>query len=173
MVVFCIVDMQSDPNLGFKTLTYNPKLIKKISNLTGEHVQKGSIVVLLEYKNFGSTDCDILNKLNKYAKCHKITKNRDDGSKYITKLLKEKGYSSIETEKIYICGINTHYCVKSTALGLAKRLPESQVIVLENYCKDINKKHTLGEVLAYERQINVGPGPPKNIRTLKRKRLNM
>ena len=153
MGVLCVVDVQSHHLLGFSAAIGNNDLIAKISEEVANAMRRKDIIFIVEYNGYSITDKMITDQLRDYPWSHKhfTFKSRNDGSDDIVYILKTGGYSSIETERILVCGVNTHYCVKATAMGLAKQMPESSVIVLDNLSNDCHRNDSLADSLVNER----------------------
>lgn len=170
MVVLCIVDMQTHPTKGFPAAD-DEFLIADIQGLIFDAVRKGDIIVFVRYSGFGKTDRRIKGYCAGYSKVHYVRKDDQDGSEKIAGLLRKSKYSSVETEKIYVCGVYTHACVKRTAWGLAKEYPNSNVVVLENYTRG-TREESLTEVLTRQRLDTVKDNygqVPSNLFTRKRR----
>lgn len=167
MGVLCIVDVQSDRFLGYKP-AMNPILIDRVVDEINKAKRKRDIITVTEFVGRGDTDAKILDSLDNYDRVHYTCKDSRDGSKELSEIFTQE-YSCTDTEKIYVCGVYTHYCVRDTAEGLAKRLPYATVTVLEDASNDNHYEGSLSQRLARKRQKRPYKSTPKNLKTRKRR----
>jgi len=102
-MMLLVIDMQS----GMHTTPYALEAVK-------QEVKKHRQVVFVEYEGFGSTHPELLALVKKPVI---IQKNDNDGSLRIERWLTEQRKKPRE---IFICGVETCFCVESTARGLSK-----------------------------------------------------
>jgi hypothetical protein len=98
-------------------------------------------IVLVEYSGCGKTSKRLTELVEDYDNVSYVTKEHDDGSYAIVPHLVGK---KLIRNNLRICGINTDACVCRTVRGLRKRLPNSNIVVVENACwSSYNHKHGL------------------------------
>ena len=125
--ILCIIDMQPT-FLAAKS----KKLIQTIVKEVKSSLEKKEHILIVEYFEQGKTCKEILAAVKEYNKVSFIMKKKNDGSKQIMNYL--SNFSEISKETIRICGVNTFLCVRSTAISLAKKMPNSKIVLLENAC---------------------------------------
>lgn len=77
----------------------------------------------------------VTDALDKYPyKCF-VTKHCNDGSAGIIETCNNLGFS---LRRIQLCGLFTNYCIRDSAVGLAKALPESTIEVVRTACASTN-----------------------------------
>lgn len=166
MPVLCIVDVQNSPGLGFKPAMSHTLIDRILEQIEKSKMHK-DIITVTEFCGRGETDSRILRSLEGYNRCHHTLKWNPDGSEDIFKIL--KNYPAIDTEKIYVCGVYTHCCVRSTARGLAEKLENSTVVVLEDASNDNWYEGSLSQRLCRKRQKRPFKSTPINLKTRKRR----
>lgn len=101
----------------------------------------------------------ITDALSNYTyKCN-TKKHRNDGSEEILALCRQKGYP---TSRIQLCGVFTNRCIRDSAVGLAKALPQSIIEVIRNACASTNPNDELRECFwnrFSESNITITPSP--------------
>jgi len=98
-----VIDMQC----GMQTTPYVLESVK-------QQVKKHRQVVFVEYEGYGSTHPELLALVKKPVI---IQKDDNDGSLHIERWLTKHRKKPRE---IFICGVETCFCVESTARGLSK-----------------------------------------------------
>ncbi|HEY9870731.1 MAG TPA: isochorismatase family protein [Candidatus Obscuribacterales bacterium] len=96
-------------------------------------------VVLLEVPYFSPLDEEgykpthrsIMQLLSGYDRYQVVQKIFSDGSLNVINTCEWKKYG---TKRFRVCGVNTDLCVLETVLGLARRLPESTIKVVQDAC---------------------------------------
>lgn len=126
--VLVVVDMQC----GFRA-SLTESTLAAVATEINEARSNGQAIVILEYAKYPATHESLLNLVQGYEKCVVETKFDDDGSLQIIEACLFNGFSAA---RFRLCGVNTHACVQSTALGLADRLDESTVQVVKTACND-------------------------------------
>ena len=72
-------------------------------------------IILVNYSGVGAAYPEVIWALEGYGNYYRVEKNADDGSDAIIMLADRAG---IDLSTVVMCGVNTCYCVKETALGL-------------------------------------------------------
>jgi len=97
-----------------------------------EHAKRNRYgIVLVEYDGNGATHQVILNACRRYKKFYRVTKTQDDGSREILSAVAE---FDLPLTHFMLCGVNLQYCVRDTAIGLARQGNNCRVTVLEPAC---------------------------------------
>jgi len=136
--VLVVVDMQNK----FEACSNNYRNIKaKVKALVKTHQNRGDLVVVVEYcdsydrTRVSHPTCpDILNEIvnGNYVK---VVKQSDGGGHEVCDALRQNGGLD-NLGRIYICGVNTCACVKSTAEQLAHHVESGKlkdnVVVLKD-----------------------------------------
>lgn len=121
-----VVDMQPD-----FYASNNQQLINNICKLCESYISTGDPIILLEYLGYEKTHRHIVEASNNAPV---LIKNKDDGSPKIKNYLKKTG---LKPKEFFVCGINTDYCVKDTAVGLRHKTGQN-VTVIEKCCNTGN-----------------------------------
>jgi nicotinamidase-related amidase len=111
MNLLLIVDMQQE----FPT-AHKPKTIAECQKLVRQAKRNQDVIIVLEYKGYGSTLSPIKRTIGEYPNCYFVFKTCDNGGWEVHKALTERG---IKVDKILVCGVNSHACVQDTATCLA------------------------------------------------------
>lgn len=125
--ILVVIDMQPKFPASLDDATI-AGVIKEI----GKARRSGNPIIVLEYADRGyglvqeRTHPLIQLALAGYDKVSTATKNADDGSWEVLSVQEEKGW---ETRNYRLCGVNTRYCVRETALGLGA---DFEVVVVES-----------------------------------------
>jgi hypothetical protein len=176
MGVLCVIDMQPAAFIASRDSTLIEKVIEEIKI----SMKKGEYIIIVDYKNCGETNQDILNNVIGYQFVRYVTKAQDDGSEEIVETMKNFTLTSKETIKV--CGVNTWACVLRTFEGLAEKLPHSTIVVLEDVCgedgngeSDEDEYKTLTEYYISKRlrYNDTEQVLPHNIKSRKRRQLVM
>jgi len=122
-----------------KKKTLHKYIIKEIDRA----IRYRSYICLLEYEGHGDTLEIISDRCKYYDKLFKCVKCSDDGSIDILDKMNELGINYNRIVNYRICGINTSYCVKETAQGLAIMLPKSNIKIVLNACNCFYKQPKL------------------------------
>jgi nicotinamidase-related amidase len=166
MVVLCVIDMQP-----FFDAARNLQLIDKVIDQIIVSIKRKEHILIVTYDRCGETDHRILNAVDGYKHVKYVTKKNDDGSPEIVKTLEK--FTLTDKETIKVCGVNTWACVKQTYTGLAHKLPDSTIVVLENLCRgtEYNSHTSLTEYLTKKRLYSDEDyiKSPYNMRSIKRR----
>ena len=97
----------------------------------------GAFIAIAQYYRFGKTHPELTRLLKgvshtQYGFC---LANKNDKESSITRLLYDR---NIRVSVVYVCGVNTGACVRSTVDGLACNHPEKTIIVLSDVCSDVD-----------------------------------
>ncbi len=96
-------------------------------------------VVFLQYKHFGPTSRRLFDLLENTPELYAVyRKGTNDGSAAVVHACQRRGFG---TARFRLVGVNTHACVKSTALGLSQRFAGSIVEVATQACNDWRGNH--------------------------------
>ncbi len=115
------------------------RTIKRVRGVIGKAIKDKAKIVILEYDGvtrYGPTDDRINEVVKDYPYLHRISKNIDDGSRAIKHSIPEWELAPIQ--KFLVCGVNTAFCVRSTALGLKEWFTDKEVHVLIGACNQPN-----------------------------------
>jgi nicotinamidase-related amidase len=131
--VLCVIDMQDK----FSTCGDNHRSIRqKVKAVVKEHVNRGDLIVIVEFNNWGPTNKGIerVAKKGEYVRVQKLS---DGGGYEVYDAIKSNTNIS-EIGKVYMCGINSCACVKSTADQFANHIEngrfKDRTIVLKDAC---------------------------------------
>ncbi|MFA5758531.1 MAG: isochorismatase family protein [Clostridia bacterium] len=111
MHTLAIIDMQSEFEAS-KNKDLQPSILREI-NLCRRNNWP---IILVEYFNSGNTCRFITNNLRNYNKLLYIIKYEDDGSMPIDRAVR----TITRSKNLRVVGVNTDYCVKQTAVSLAR-----------------------------------------------------
>ena len=103
----CVIDMQP-------TFSASKDCLPQVIGLVRQFKKYNRPIFLAEYCNYGPSHKEIRDELEGYDKCWTVSKPEDDGSRYIAKVAAKH---EVSTDNITLCGVNTCYCVRHTALG--------------------------------------------------------
>jgi hypothetical protein len=92
--------------------------------------------------DFNYTHNFVTGALKNHTYKSRSQKDSNDGSKEILKICRQKGYP---TQRIQLCGLFTNFCIRDTAVGLAKALPKSIIEVMRHACASTNPNDELRE----------------------------
>lgn len=96
-------------------------------------------VVFLQYKHFGPTCARLFDLVESNPALYAVyRKGTNDGSAAVHHACQSRGFA---TNRFRLVGVNTHACVKSTALGLSQRFANSIVEVATQACNDWRGNH--------------------------------
>lgn len=123
MSILVIVDVQ--PNYPSADLALRKAVCRAI------RAHRGPICIL-EYEGNGKTYPCVL-KACKGRRVFYCEKNRDDGGEVVALGTYREGLGHHRHYKI--CGVNTAYCVLSTASGILRERFDSTVTILESACR--------------------------------------
>ena len=120
-----IVDMQP----SFKA---SRAVVSAVEDEVRRAVSAKASVVVLQYRNRGRTHRQIMDLLEETGVRYSVAwKDRDDGSDHVERICLDKGY---ERSVFRLCGVNTHACVKLTAVGLTRRYARVRIEIATAAC---------------------------------------
>lgn len=123
-----IIDMQPDFWEEDSELTWN--IVGQI-----KRARRDRAAVLTVTFGAGKTFGPIVKALSGYKRKAQITKDQDDGSKEVTKVILRRRFP----KSLLVCGVNTGACVQDTVNGLLKLASHKfDVAILESCCDDGN-----------------------------------
>lgn len=136
-VALVIVDMQP----GFEAAR-SPSTIAAVMNAIAEAKNVGAPIFALELHPgwYQSTIGEIAAEIDNYDGGHFIEKRYNDGSSVLMREM-ESDALGLEIDHMYVCGVNSCYCVQETVHSLCQRY-DKQVTVIESAC---NCQCALGE----------------------------
>lgn len=130
MPVLVVVDMQP----VFHAANNRSTIAAVIREIRGEKSRSEPIIVL-EYEgsnpNLYDTHESIRRSVERYPLGIIKVKPNDDGSQQVEEGCYELG---LQPEAFRLCGVNTSYCVKATAIGLAEQNPNANVEIIAKAC---------------------------------------
>ena len=102
------------------------------------------------------TNYELLELVKGYNKVHFVYKNISDGGNRIVKVLRNK---KLPRSNIKICGVYTEFCVKETAMTMAKILKKTSLYIIKSattsYFSPKNKNDALKDMTFMYENINV------------------
>lgn len=130
--ILIVVDMQE----GFETAK-DENLIRDIRLAIKRFKKENQYILILEYfhPDIGKTFNEIKDAIKKYKKSKIKQKIVDDGSDKVIEFISE---NKLSYPKIYICGVNTSYCIRQTAESLCGSY---LVTVFDNLCRCFSDRH--------------------------------
>ncbi|MBX9685047.1 MAG: isochorismatase family protein [Candidatus Obscuribacterales bacterium] len=127
--VLVVIDMQ----YGFRA-SQSEAQIEAVAAEIEAAIELGRPIVVLEYKKYPATNERLIALLaGRYDKYAIAVKKDDDGSEELIDACIEHEFPG---GHFRVCGVNTHWCVTSTVLGLAEKLDESLIEVVKAACND-------------------------------------
>lgn len=123
-IALCIIDMQLD---FFET--GEPALDKVLHQIKLAKRRKAPIVVV-EYDECGSTLGPIRRALKGYPNVASCTKHSDGGGNVVARIMKKNKFG----DRVRLVGVNTSYCVYSTAVELKNKLKHIEVSKTATNC---------------------------------------
>lgn len=127
-MIMVIVDMQE----SFKAAR-NEDLQRRIVHAIERQKRAGDPIIVLEYENSGPTVDTIKRALSGYEKRWYLEKCCDDGGAEVGDCVEDEGLDV--REGFFICGVNTAYCVISTARGIEDRYPDVPIMITPRCCR--------------------------------------
>ena len=141
--ILVVIDMQP-----FFQASRSRLLIKEHVSQIRAAISNQEHIIVLEYKDCGSTHKPILNALKSYDKVKFFAKDYCSGSSLITKHLTRK---NIWPKEIKFMGVNTGACVEETVINFVKHVnknyKQTKVKVIKNGCRcdEYGEKPTNGD----------------------------
>lgn len=132
-----VIDMQRHFDASNK-LSVQKDIAKQIKKAIKERAG----IIFVEYAGCGLTHSVLTDLAENYERGYTIKKYNDDGSAEVLDCLTD---NKLPKSRIKICGVNTPYCVKSTAIGLSEELPKSKLQIISKSCNsDSSSGHRYG-----------------------------
>ncbi len=102
--------------------------------------EEGRSIIIVEYDphEMGETYDSIKSLIEGYDLAKIISKSGDDGSSEILKLCEAKGFS---TQSFRMCGVNSDACLLESIQGLAEKLPQCRITVVQDACNCLTGKN--------------------------------
>jgi nicotinamidase-related amidase len=127
-MIMVIVDMQE----SFKAAR-NEDLQRRIVHAIERQRKLGGPIIVLEYECFGPTVDTIKRALSGYEKRWYLEKCYDDGGTEVRDCVEAEQLDI--REGFFICGVNTAYCVISTARGIEAIYPDVPIMITPKCCR--------------------------------------
>lgn len=123
--ILLVVDMQ-EGFINSSDLKLNINIIKKIE----EFKRRKQHIIFFEYSNFGKTNYLLRGSVKNYHFTDYVYKYTDSANKAFNYWIMNK---NISFKEIYLSGINSHACIKKTALDLSKTLKDKRIKLLTRH----------------------------------------
>lgn len=125
--VLIIIDMQVE----FEA-SNDERTLKAIKREIVRSMGRGEWIFFVEFENRGDTQPFLTDLVATYDKITYLIKNQNDGS---DEIINELDYLNIpDKTPLYICGINTQFCVAETVEGMRYNLNENPITVICDGC---------------------------------------
>lgn len=121
-----IIDMQ-DNFLASRKESVQKDIAKQIKKAMKDRAG----IIFVEYLGCGKTYSQLVDLSEDYDRSFTVYKDRDDGSKEVLNCLVDK---KLPKSRLRVCGVNTQFCVRSTAVGLRDKLPKSKLQIIAKSC---------------------------------------
>ncbi len=156
--VLVVVDLQDGfyPSYNEELMPVWDKTVNSTVGLIQKCRRKGWTIVVAEFDGYGKTVPDVIEACG--GEHLLATKTANDGSYEIRSVLQGEG---IRPSTIRVCGVNTPYCVKATAMGLIDLYPKARTAVVAKAVADVsrtgkanNQRWGLEEIRGYNVKVS-------------------
>jgi nicotinamidase-related amidase len=103
-------------------------------------MERGADIIFVEYIGQGPTIPSLVRLTDSYHRVFFTRKSTDDGSKEVTKTIKD---NRLKSKRIKIVGVNTNCCVLETVSGLSSRMKKSSLEVMAKACNSSSRYYHL------------------------------